>query len=185
MPPDRLEGDIELGPKIEVDDVTFLLTPSGDNFSMILVPYNTPTLTKTDRHGNLHMLKSGESVISKYNSKMEVIDTIQIQLDPVPTTLAERDSAVARSNPSFHNLISANFPTHKSLVESFQVDEEGRYWLETNDSPKFVVFDSIGNPLGSFDVPDGLRFLHVSQNRLYFTDPNREQFRVEVFEVKW
>jgi len=180
-----IEDDIELGPKIEVDDVTFLLTPSGDSFSMILVPYSTPTLTKTDNQGNLYMLKSGESVIRKYNAKMEVLDTIQIQLDPVPTTTAELDSALVRSNQSFHNLIISHFPTHKSLVVSFHVDDEGRYWLETNDSPKYVVLDSTGNPIGSFDVPEGLRFLHASQNRLYFTSSSSEPFRVDVYEAKW
>lgn len=179
-----IESDLVIGNKSEINDAVYLVNQEGTNFSMLSLPFTSSTFTKGSRDGQVHILKSGESVIQRFDINMNLVDSIQIQLNPVPTTIAEKDTAIARRAASFSNLLSANFPAFKSLAESFFVDESGRYWLSTHDSPKFLVLEADGSPIGSFDLPEGLRLLHVSDGRLYLTDYLSEQFSVEVYEVE-
>jgi hypothetical protein len=181
--PVDIESDLVIGDKTEINDAVYLVSQDGGNFSMLSLPFTSSTLTKGSLDGHVHMLKSGESVIQRFDIQMNLVDSILIQLNPVPTTIAERDTAIARRASSFSNLLSANFPEYKSLAESFFVDEAGRYWLSTHDSPKFLLIEADGSPIGSFDLPDGLRLLHVSDGRLYLTDYRSEQFSIEVYEV--
>ena len=183
--PATIESEIVLGTKLEVVEQVYLVNQVGSNFGLSAIPYAPKTLTMMDRQGNLHLLMLDETTIRVYDISMALKDSTQLRLEPVPTTVAERDTVIARRNPSMSSLISANFPSHKTLIEYFFVDEEGRYWLNTNDSPKYAVLDAHGNPLGSFDLPEGLTLLHVAQNRLYLTDFTSEQFSIEVYEARW
>ncbi len=183
--PVNIETDLVIGSKTEINDVVYLVNQEGSNFSMLSLPFTSSTFTKGSRDGHLHMLKSGESVIQRFDIHMNLVDSVQIRLNPVPTTVAEKDTAIARRASSFSNLLSANFPVFKSLAEFFYVDEAGRYWLSTHDSPKFLILEADGSPIGSFDLPEGLTLLHVSRNRLYLTDYRSEQFSIEVYEVEF
>ncbi len=182
--PVDIESDLVIGNKAEINDAVYLVNPDGGNFSMLSMPFTYSTFTKGSRDGHVHILKNGESVIQRFDIQMNLVDSVQIQLSPVPTTVAEKDTAIARRASSFSNLLSANFPAFKSLAESLFVDDAGRYWLSTHDSPKFLVLEADGSPIGSFDLPGGLRLLHVSDGRLYLTDYQSEQFSIEVYVVE-
>lgn len=183
--PIDIESDLVIGNKSEINDAVYLVNPEESNYSMLSLPFTSSTISKGSLDGHVHILKSGESVIQRFDIQMNLVDSVQIQLNPVPTTVAERDTAIARRASSFSNLLSANFPEFKSLAESFFVDEAGRYWLSTHDSPKYLILEADGSPIGSFDLPDGLRLLHVSDGRVYLTDYQSEQFSIEVYEAKF
>lgn len=182
--PAIIDSEIILGSKIDVIEQNYVVVQIGSNFSLTALPFSPKTLSVTDPNGRFYLSLLEEKTIRIYDTSLIQSDSIQINLEPVATTVAERDTILSRRNEIMRSLISANFPTHKALMESFFVDESGYFWLNTNDSPKYLVLNKDGNPIGSFDLPDGLTLLHVSDDRLYLTDYRSEQFSIEVYEVE-
>lgn len=73
-------------------------------------------------------------------------------------------------------------PETKPVISNMVVDGNRNIWLQTFDSPEYLVLDNEGTPIRSFDLEDDLRLVHVDQNRLYALKIGPEGYQIHVFD---
>ncbi|NBC02188.1 MAG: 6-bladed beta-propeller [Bacteroidetes bacterium] len=161
-------------------DMGFLFNGS----SLQQIPYGRTTVFAADRSGDIYMVWNESFELAKYNAKLEWVDSISVNLPNQPITTEEMQERLDRFNTDFKSLARQHMPETKPVVDEIHIDENGRIWLKTYDSPEYLVLDADGNPLYSFDLEDGVRLAHVDRSRLYGIELNDSGYQLHVYDYQ-
>jgi hypothetical protein len=170
-----LEDDV-----VEFREMGYLVRDDG---LMNAIPFGRTTLLARGHDGKLYMTWNEDFEVAVYNTKLEPADSVRAAIPNQPVTTEERRERLDRLD-QFRSLASEHMPDTKPVAEGMWVDPKQNIWLQTHDSPEYLVLDSTGEPIGSFDLEGERRILHVGQERIYallFTD---ERLEIDVLEYR-
>lgn len=166
---------------LSIKDMGFL--SSGDG-ALQRMPFGRTTVVSTDPFGNLYLVWNEKFELAKYNAKLEFMDSISVNIPNQPVSVEENRNAMDRVGPDFRALAREHMPDSKPVISKMLVDKSGNFWLQTFDTPKFLVLAPDGTPLKSFDLEDGLQLLHVDEQRIYTLQVGDEGYRIKIFNYK-
>lgn len=156
----------------------------SDNGSMQQIPFGRTTIVATDPKGNLYLVWNGQFELAAYNAQMQFIDSLSVPIPNQPVSNEERNEAIERLGDNFRSLGNEHMPETKPVISNMFIDRNRNFWLQTFDSPEYLVLDRAGTPRTSFDLDDGLRLVHVDKNRLYALKLGDEGYRIYVYEYQ-
>jgi hypothetical protein len=175
-------GNLDTGVKEEkeiiIRDMGFLV---NESMNMQIIPFGRTTLLAPGPDGNIHVVWNEDVEIVTYNTELEPVDSLSVTVPNQPVRADERNRALDRLGENFRSAGREHIPDTKPAVSDMLVDRRGNFWLRTFDSPVFLVLDSEGEPLGSFDLPEGLRIAHVDDNRLYAVKMGDQGYEIHLF----
>lgn len=166
---------------VEFREMGYLVRDDG---LMNGIPFGRTTLLARGHDGKLYMTWNEDFEVAVYDAKLEPADSIQAAIPNQPITTEERRERLDRLD-RFRSLASEHMPDTKPVAEAMWVDPQQNIWLQTHDSPEYLVLDSSGEPLGSFDLEGERRILHVDDERVYTLLSDDEGYEVDVFEVRF
>jgi hypothetical protein len=152
--------------------------------SLQQIPFGRTTVFAADRSGDIYMVWNESFELAKYSATLEWVDSINVNLTNQPITPEEMQEKMERFNSDFKSLARQHMPETKPVVDELHVDEDGRMWLKTYDSPEYLVLDGDGNPISSFDLEEGVRLAHVDRNRIYGIELNDSGYQVHVYDYQ-
>lgn len=152
-----------------------------DNMAMQQLPFGRTTLIATDREGKIYLVWNDQFELAKYDAEFELIDSLSVPIPNQPVTNEERNEAIERLGDNFRSLGRKHIPETKPVVFDMLVSEDRSIWLQTFDSPEYLVLDSGGSPIRSFDLEDDLRLAHVDKKRLYALKLGENGYQVFVY----
>lgn len=156
---------------------------SDDGF-MQPIPFGRTTVLTTDPRGNIYLVWNEAFEMAKYNAKMEFIDSLRVEIPNQPISTEENSNAMDRVGNNFRSLAREHMPDSKPVINNMLVDKKENIWLQTFDSPEYLVLDREGTPLKSFDLDGELRLDHVDINRIYAMKIGDEGYQIHVFEYR-
>lgn len=154
-----------------------------DDGYMDRIPFGRTTLLATDPDGHLYMNWNESFDVAVYNSKIDLVDSISVNI-PNQLISSEERSEILNSADLFRALIQNHMPETKPVAKNMWADGEGKIWLQTYDLPEYLVVDQTGTPLGSFDLEEGMEIYHVDENRVYTLKMDDEGYEVDLFSFK-
>ncbi len=122
--------------------------------------------------------------VAVYDAKLELTDSIQAAIPNQPISTEERRERLDRLD-RFRSLASEHMPDTKPVAEAMWVDRQQNIWLQTYDSPKYLVLDPEGEPIGSFDLEGERRVFHVDGERVYTLLSNEDGYTLDVYEIRF
>lgn len=162
---------------LTIKDMGYLYS---DNGSLQRIPFGRTTIVATDSQGNIYLVWNDQFEMAKYNAKMEFIDSLNVEIPNQPISNEENRDAIDRVGNDFRSLALEQMPDSKPVIINMFVNEN--IWLQTFDSPEYLVLDHEGNALKSFDLEEDARLSHVDENRLYTLQLSDEGYQIHVFE---
>lgn len=156
----------------------------SDNGAMQSIPFGRTTVVSTDPMGNMYLVWNEKFELTTYNANMELIDSLSLPIPNQPISSEERNEAIDRLGDNFKSLGREHMPKTKPVISNMIVDGNRNIWLQTFDSPEYLVLDYDGVPIGSFDLEDDLRLVHVDENRLYALKIGDEGYQIHVFDYQ-
>ena len=166
---------------VEFREMGFLVRDDG---MMNGIPFGRTTLLARGHDGKLHMTWNENFEIAAYDAKLDPADSIRAAVPNQPVTTEERRERLDGMD-QFRSLASEHMPDTKPVAEAMWVDRRQNFWLQTHDSPEFLVLDSNGEPIGSFDLEGERRILHVDGDRVYTMLSDDEGYTLDVFEARY
>lgn len=155
-----------------------------NNGLMKRIPYGRTTKLAYDNEGNLYLIWNEQFELAIYNAQMELVDSLSVPIPNQAINREERNEAIDRLGNNFRSLGRKHIPETKPVISNMYVDRNKNLWLQTFDSPEYLVIDKEGTPLSSFDLEDELRLAHVDENRLYAVKMGNEGYQIHVFEYR-
>lgn len=152
-----------------------------DNGFMQQIPFGRTTVLSTGPNGNIYLVWNEQFELAIYNAKMTLIDSLSAHIPNQPISNEERNEELDRLGDQFRSLGREHIPGSKPVVNAMYIDPNENIWLQTYDSPEYLVLDRDGFPVGSFDLQDNLRLAHVDENRLYALKMGDQGYEVHVF----
>lgn len=146
------------------------------------VPYSHRTLHTIGPDHNLYTLYTETFAVQKHNRNLAPVDTVYAPVARLLIHESDRQNARLQVSSSLRHLTDQYLPNTKPVARFFTTDYEGRFWIRTNDTPRYMVLDGEGSPLGSFDLPSGFRLLHVSGERIFASGTAARGDEVRVYE---
>lgn len=165
---------------IEFREMGYLVRDDG---MMNGIPFGRTTLLARGHDGKLYLAWNEDFEVAVYDAKMEPVDSVRAAIPNQPVSTEERRERLDRLD-QFRSLASEHMPDTKPVAEAMWVDPQQNIWLQTHDSPEFLVLDSNGEPIGSFDLEGERRILHVDGDRVYTVLSDDEGYAVDVYEVR-
>ncbi|MEX1212572.1 MAG: 6-bladed beta-propeller [Balneolaceae bacterium] len=156
---------------------------SEDNF-MIPIPFGRTTITATDPTGNVYLIWNESFEVAAYDAGLRLLDSLRVPIPNQLVSLDERDEVINRMGSDFRSLVREHIPDTKPVISNLVVDGYRNLWLQTYDSPEYLVLGSEGSPLGSFDLQEGRQLLHVDTDQLYAVEMDEEGYHVHVIEYQ-
>lgn len=166
---------------LTIKDMGYLYSDEG---IMQRIPFGRTTIVSRDLYGNIYLVWNDQFELAKYSAKMEFIDSLSVSIPNQPITNEESRSIVDRLGNNFRSLARTHMPGSKPVINNMFVDRNENIWLQTFDSPEYLVLDSVGNPLKSFDLNSDLRLVHVDENRLYTLKSGDEGYQIDVYDYQ-
>lgn len=183
LAPAHLDSGITGEKRVEFREMGSLVT---DELSMRRIPFGRTTLLATGKDGRYYMTWNDSFDVKVYDMELQLIDSVSAPVPNQPVTQEERSAALEAAGPQFRSLASTHTPETKPVASSMKVDPAGNFWLQTYDSPEYLVLDSEGNPLGSFDLPeDDEEILHVTSDRLFTVHTGDDGITITVYEFRF
>ncbi|MEX2601562.1 MAG: 6-bladed beta-propeller [Balneolaceae bacterium] len=158
-----------------------LMSDSGSSKGL---PFGRTTVVSTDPSGNIYLVWNEQFELAVYNARMEHLDSLSVPIPNQPIDSEERDAAIDRLGNDFRSLGHEHVPVTKPVISKMFVDGNRRIWLQTFDSPEYLVLDREGTPLRSFDLEEDLRLVHADTNRLYAMELSEEGYQIHVFDYQ-
>lgn len=177
---DLSDGLIEQN-TLTIKDMGYLFSDDG---LMQRIPFGRTTVVSTDPLGNIYLVWNERFEMAKYSAKMELIDSLSVAIPNQPITSEENRSTVDRLDNNFKSLARTHMPDSKPVINNMFADRNGNIWLQTFDSPEYLVLDNKGSPLKSFDLNNELRLIHIDENRLYAIKSGDEGYQIHVFDYQ-
>lgn len=166
---------------LTIKDMGFLYSSDG---TLQRIPFGRTTVVSTDTKGNVYLVWNEKFVMAKYNAKMEFIDSLSVHIPNQSISTEESRNAMERVGNNFRSLAREHIPETKPVINNMIVDINGNIWLQTFDSPEYLVLDHGGTPLKSFDLDDKHRLVHVDAQRIYSLKLDNEGYQIHVFEFQ-
>jgi hypothetical protein len=183
LAPAHLDSGIIGEKRVDFREMDFLVT---DDLSMRRIPFGRTTLVAAGKDGRYYMTWNESFDVKVYDMSLNVIDSVSAPVPNLPVTQEERSAELEAAGPQFRSLAATHMPDTKPVARSMMVDTAGNFWLQTYDSPEYLVLDSDGNPLGSFDLPeDDEQILHVSSDRLFTVHTGDDGITITVYEFRF
>lgn len=154
----------------------------SDNGAMQSIPFGRTTIVTTDLMGNIYLVWNEQFELNIYDASMQLIDSLSVPIPNQPISSEERNEAIDRLGDNFRSLGREHMPETKPVISNMFVDGNQNIWLQTFDSPEYLVIDREGKPIASFDFEGDLRLVHVDKNRLYALKMGPEGYQVHVFD---
>lgn len=157
----------------------------------------SPTL-RTDayargRDGSLYMMWNDRFEVAKYNTRLELIDSVSAPVPNQPYPEDERDeflNEMEGGERSFaRDHLDETLPVINwdfSLGLGWEVDQDGNHWLRTYDDPEYLVLDPDGSPVGSFDLPKDFLLQAVNSDHIVargFSEEGDYQIRMWSYDL--
>ncbi|WP_069130060.1 6-bladed beta-propeller [Rhodohalobacter halophilus] len=165
---------------VEFREMGYLVRDDG---LMNTIPFGRTTLLARGHDGKLYMTWNEDFEVAVYNAKLEPADSVRAAIPNQPITTEERWERLDRLD-QFRSLAAEHMPDTKPVAEAMWVDRQQNIWLQTHDSPEYLVLDSNGEPIGSFDLEGERRILHVNGGRIYTLLSDDEGYVLDVYEVR-
>jgi len=150
--------------------------------AMIGIPFGRETLLTSDLNGQIYLLWNDTFEVAIYDSQINPIDSVRANLPNLEVTTEERELYYSRVMQLFHGLAERYMPETKPVARKLIVDPAGRFWVQTFDSPEYLVLSTSGTGLGSFDLSDNEILMHVDANNMYTRIVDESGARVLVYE---
>ncbi|MEX2573262.1 MAG: 6-bladed beta-propeller [Balneolaceae bacterium] len=152
-----------------------------DNGFMQRIPFGRTTVLAASHNGDLYLVWNDQFELAKYNARMEFVDSLTVSIPNQPVSNEERNAALDRLGDQFRFLGRGHIPESKPVISDMFIDRNENIWLQTFDSPEYLILDREANPVGSFDLQDDLRLAHVDDNRLYALKLSNQGYEIHVF----
>ena len=166
---------------IEFREMGYLVRDDG---MMNGIPFGRTTLLARGHDGKLYLVWNEDFEVAVYDAKLEPVDSVRASIPNQPIPTEERRERLDRMD-QFRSLAAEHMPDTKPVAEGMWVDRRQNFWLQTYDSPEYLVLDSYGEPIGSFDLEGERRILHVDGERVYTMLSDEEGYTLDVSEVRW
>ena len=176
----HLDSGITSDRRVEFKEMGFLVT---DDYSMSGIPFGRTTLLATGSDGKYYMVWNESFDVKIYDMNLNLIDSVSANIPNVEVTQEERAKALDSAGPVFRSLAAEHMPGTKPVASSLKVDPKGNFWVQTFDDPEYVVLNSDGEPIGSFDLSgENERILHISSDRVYTVNSGGDGYEISVYE---
>jgi len=156
----------------------------SDSGVMKQIPFGRSTVVATDPMGNIYLVWNDQFELAIHDARMQLIDSLSVPIPNQSISSKERNEAFDRLGDNFRSLGREHMPDTKPVISNMFVDKNRNIWLQTFDSPEYLIIDKEGNPIGSFDLHDNLRLTHVDENRLYALKSGDEGYEIHVFNFQ-
>lgn len=166
---------------LTIKDMGFLYSGDGP-FQQI--PFGRTTIVATDPHGSLYLVWNDKFEMAKYNAKMEFIDSLNVAIPNQPISNDEYREVMDHVRNNFRSLAREHMPDSKPVINNMFVDKNGNIWLQTFDSPEYLVLERGGTPLKSFDLDDEHRLVHVDEERIYTIKLDDEGYQIHILKYQ-
>jgi hypothetical protein len=166
-----IDGNIATDVIAEVGRTQMAYIEAGDRRMNVVIPFGKFTLLESTSNGYFLLNWSAESEFDKYSISGEFIERIGNQIEPYPVTRAQRDSTIASLGQSRAGLANM-IPDFQPMIHEFFVSLNGDIWQWIGVREKFewLVMDENGSPIRRVKAPEGVRFTHADDNRVYGTN---------------
>ena len=166
---------------LTIKDMGFL--SSGDG-ALQRIPFGRTTVVSTDIKGNIYLVWNEKFEMAKYNAKMEFIDSLNVEIPNQSISNDDYREVMDRVRNNFRSLARDHMPDSKPVINNMFVDKNGNIWLQTFDSPEYLVLERGGTPLKSFDLDDEHRLVHVDEERIYTIKLVDEGYQIHVLKYQ-
>ncbi|MEX0609403.1 MAG: 6-bladed beta-propeller [Balneolaceae bacterium] len=177
----NLETGLKEQNVLMIKDAGFLVLENG---TINRIPFGRTTVLATGLNGNLYQVWNEQFELTIYNTKMEAIDSLQVHIPNQPISKEEKNEALEGLGDEFRSLGREHIPYSKPVIANMFIDGNENIWLQTFDSPEYLVLNKKGDPVGSFDLQDNLRLAHVDQNRIYAIEYGETGIEIYVFSFQ-
>jgi hypothetical protein len=134
---------------------------------MIGIPFGRETLLTNDIYGHIYLLWTDTFEVAVYDSEINPIDSIRANLPNLDVSMQEKQQRIDRIMQMFHALAERYIPETKPVAQKLHVDPKGRLWVQTFDSPEYLVLSKQGVGSASFDLPENETLMYVDDTMLY------------------
>lgn len=135
--------------------------------SMIGIPFGRETILTSDIHGHIYLLWTESFDVAVFDSRINALDSISASLPNLMVTAREREQILDRISQVFVRLAERYMPETKPVAQKLWVDPSARLWVQTYDSPEYLVLDNYGAGIGSFDLSENEILMHVDDRNIY------------------
>lgn len=149
--------------------------------SMIGIPFGRETLVASDVYGQIYLIWTESFNVVVYDSQINPIDSISARLPNFEVTHQDREYYFNRLSTIFYSLAERFMPVTKPVIRQLIVDPNGNLWVQTYDSPEYLVLNNVGLGIGSFDLTNDETLMHVDGQRLYTKIVDKTGTRVLVY----
>ena len=125
------------------------------------------------RDGSLYMMWNDRFEVAKYNTRLELVDSVSASVPNQPYPEEERDEFLNSLEGGQRSLARDHLDETLPVINwdfllgrGWEVDQEGNHWLRTYDEPEYLVLDPDGNPIGSFDLPEDFLLQAVNNDHI-------------------
>lgn len=125
--------------------------------------------------GRLYMMWNESADIRVFDEGGNPIDTLSVPVPNQPVTREEFRWALNHPNYMSER---EHIPDTKPVATELFAGPDGRIWLETHDSPQYLIAGAQGQPLGAFDLPEGHELAAVDDEYLYTIGRDEEDWRL-------
>jgi hypothetical protein len=182
LAPAHLESGLTGDQRVEFREMGNLVRDDG---FMTSIPFGRTTLLASGNDGRYYMAWNDRFDVEVYNMNLELIDSVSADIPNLEVSSEERAEAVENAGENFRSLAREHTPDTKPVAIQMWVNKDENFWLQTFDSPEYLVLNSEGDPLGSFDLEGDRIAMHVSGDRIYTMLSNDEGYALDVYEIRF
>lgn len=157
-----------------------VIAAMGNGWRFYGIPFQSRQTVIVDPDGGFWHARTGEYRVSRLNASADTVLVIDVGMDALPVTDADKDAMRERVGPddpeglAAIEMVISHMPDEKPLISDMVVDDEGRLWVsrvvESDADPHYDVFSEGGEFLGSvrigFHVNEYFP-IRVRDNRIY------------------
>jgi hypothetical protein len=151
---------------------------------MIGIPFGRETILTNDTHGRIYLLWNETFDIAVFDSRINLIDSIQVNLPNMEIMTDDRNQVFDRLSNVFIGLAERHMPDTKPVARQLKVDPLGRMWVQTYDSPENLVIGNDGVALASFDLSDDEAMMYVDSKRIYTQISDESGTKILVYQYE-
>lgn len=160
----------------------FLLNDDGFN---IVKPYGRTTISYAGTVGKFFIVWNDKFDLAIFDSSMNHIDSLSVPIPNQLVTNEEKDELLNIMGDRFRSLGRRYLQDTKPVIKNMFVDKDENFWLQTYDSPEYLILNRKGLPIGSFNLNHDMQLAHVDENSIYAIQSDDEGYKVQVYGYKF